>query len=612
MLRFSRPPRFPEFLRNPGGFRAATRDGGGDDGASERARQGVCGLSVRRLLLARAGRAMSEAWTLKEMEALGAENSDDDDDDGGGGDKVVEDSLSVIINQLRNLGQSGGDESEVYIQSAVPPSPYSTLPRQWSQHLSAPAGQPRCKRILTFAPDIHSQRQEEEDASCCVKAAELGLSMPCHYCVADTNSPSPEERCGDGEDDGGGCGDGVTAAGDVSYGDGWSPAPASTHGSYVAGRHGGGGADADGRHHHHHNHHNHYNHYNHQQQQQNHSHQRRRHGDEEELEAGRHHRWDAGGRDDVRHWNHAGPPRSWRLLEPFSTSSLEGDDSFELILREADADEMATARAALHKKEKRRRDGDGDGDGADRGAGKRRRGSGRLFCCRRRRRGSEPGGGDGGTGGRDGGRRCWRSLGSCALALLLAPCLAYAAFAALTWSAVAPGSAAAPTTAERLAYALRCGALALLPLVLGMLAVGLALLLRELRGGPAETSAVRAQRAFVSDTAHQLLLHQLAALVLALNVEPHFLPLVLVMAALFVISRLVFWATFRSCYAGFGFCLSFAPSLAMLCHALYCLFTLGPAGPHGGLAPGDGGHGGTGARAPPTPHVPPQVQWWGS
>ncbi|XP_061403063.1 uncharacterized protein LOC133362783 isoform X1 [Lethenteron reissneri] len=549
-----------------------------------------------------ASRTMSEAWTLKEMEALGGENGDDHD---GGGEKVVEDSLSVIINQLRNLGQSGGDESELYIQSAVPPSPYSTLPRQWSQHLPAPAAQPRCKRILTFAPDIHSQQQqEEEDASCCVKAAELGLSMPCHYCVADTNSSSPEERCGeDGEDGGGG---GVTT--DVSYDDGWSPAPASAHGSYVAGR----------RRHHHHNHHNHYNnnHYNHHQQQQlqqNHSHQRRRHGEEEE-EAGRHHRWDAGGdgggggggRDDVRHWNHAAPPRSWRLLEPFSTSSLEGDDSFELILREADADEMATVRAVLHKKEKRRRD-DGADDGADRGAGKRRRDSGRFFCCCRR--GSEPGGGDG-TGGRDGGRRCWRSLGSCALALLLAPCLAYAAFAALPWSALAPWRAAAPTTAERLAYALRCGALALLPLVLGMLATGLALLLRQLRGGAAGTSTVRAQRAFVSDTAQQLLLHLLAALVLALNVEPHFLPLVLVTAALFVISRLVFWATIRSCYAGFGFCLSFAPSLAMLCHALYCLFTLGPAGPHGGLD--DGGHGGTGARSPPPPHVPPEVQWWGS
>ncbi|KAM9353416.1 transmembrane protein 79-like [Symphorus nematophorus] len=139
----------------------------------------------------------------------------------------------------------------------------------------------------------------------------------------------------------------------------------------------------------------------------------------------------------------------------------------------------------------------------------------------------------------------------------------------------------------RLVYTLRCSVFAAIPIVLGWLVLGVS----RLRSGvirplfddmvkEAELQEVTVHRRFVSDSASLFLIYFLQLVVMAMYLSQEQLKLVPLLTVVFALGRLVYWvaAAFGSSIRGFGFGLSFLPSLAMMVANVYFIFTVEASG----------------------------------
>ncbi|XP_035991557.1 transmembrane protein 79 [Fundulus heteroclitus] len=139
----------------------------------------------------------------------------------------------------------------------------------------------------------------------------------------------------------------------------------------------------------------------------------------------------------------------------------------------------------------------------------------------------------------------------------------------------------------RLVYTLRCSVFAAVPIVLGWLVLGVS----RLRSGAtqpvtgedveeAELQEVTVHRRFISDSASLFLIYFLQLVVLAMYLSQEQLKLVPLLTIVFAFGRLAYWvaAAFGSTIRGFGFGLSFLPSVAMMVANFYFIFTVEAAG----------------------------------
>lgn len=139
----------------------------------------------------------------------------------------------------------------------------------------------------------------------------------------------------------------------------------------------------------------------------------------------------------------------------------------------------------------------------------------------------------------------------------------------------------------RLVYTLRCSVFATVPIVLGWLVLGISRLrsgairpLFEEEVKEAELQEVNVHRRFVSDSTSLFLIYFLQLVVMAMYLSQENLKLIPLLTIVFALGRLVYWvaAAFGSSIRGFGFGLSFLPSLSMMVANIYFIFTVEAAG----------------------------------
>ncbi|KAJ8335152.1 hypothetical protein SKAU_G00407910 [Synaphobranchus kaupii] len=180
-------------------------------------------------------------------------------------------------------------------------------------------------------------------------------------------------------------------------------------------------------------------------------------------------------------------------------------------------------------------------------------------------------------------------------------------FPFLVWGGYAflPFDAPVLNTAPlRLVYTLRCSVFAAVPIVLGVLVLGLSRLrfrsMKPLYEGGAQNREVGVHWRYVSDSLSLFLLYFLHLATMATYVSQDLLKLVPLLTIVFAFGRLVYWVSvaLQSPVRGVGFGLSFLPILAMMGANLYFIFTL------------EGGGGIFALEPPPTP-APPRGRWWG-
>ncbi|XP_014867031.1 PREDICTED: transmembrane protein 79 [Poecilia mexicana] len=163
----------------------------------------------------------------------------------------------------------------------------------------------------------------------------------------------------------------------------------------------------------------------------------------------------------------------------------------------------------------------------------------------------------------------------------------------------------------RLVYTLRCSVFAAAPVILGWLVLGVS----RLRSGStqpvvddvikeAELQEVSVHRRFISDSTSLFLIYFLQLVVMAMYLSQEQLKLVPLLTIVFAFGRLAYWlaAAFGSSLRGFGFGLSFLPSLVMMAANFYFIFTVESAGSVFGAAP------------PPDEPLPPPTgkqRFWG-
>uniref|UniRef100_A0A3P8SXT2 Transmembrane protein 79b n=1 Tax=Amphiprion percula TaxID=161767 RepID=A0A3P8SXT2_AMPPE len=163
--------------------------------------------------------------------------------------------------------------------------------------------------------------------------------------------------------------------------------------------------------------------------------------------------------------------------------------------------------------------------------------------------------------------------------------------------------------ALRLVYTLRCSVFAATPIVFGWMVLGVS----RLRTGvirplfddevkEAELQQVAVHRRFVSDSASLFLIYFLQLVVMAMYLSQEQLKLVPLLTIIFAFGRLVYWvaAAFGSSIRGFGFGLSFLPSVAMMAANFYFIFTVEASSSIFSEPPGE-------LQAPP----PGRQRFWG-
>ncbi|KAI5618226.1 transmembrane protein 79 [Silurus asotus] len=134
----------------------------------------------------------------------------------------------------------------------------------------------------------------------------------------------------------------------------------------------------------------------------------------------------------------------------------------------------------------------------------------------------------------------------------------------------------------RLVYTLRCSVFAVIPIVLGVLVLGVSRVrYRSLKPHcDGEVEEVNIHRRYVDDSVSLFLLHFLQLGVLAVYLNQNLLKLVPLLTIIFAIGRVVYWiaAAWGSSLRGFGFGFSFLPMLTMLVANLYFIFMADSAG----------------------------------
>ncbi|XP_026855847.2 transmembrane protein 79 [Electrophorus electricus] len=165
------------------------------------------------------------------------------------------------------------------------------------------------------------------------------------------------------------------------------------------------------------------------------------------------------------------------------------------------------------------------------------------------------------------------------MAALIFPVLVWGGYTFLPFDA--PLLDSAPL---RLVYTLRCSVFAVIPIVLGILVLGVSRLryssLKPQCDGEPEIEAVYVHRCYVEDSISLFLLYFLQLGVMAAYLSQELLKLVPLLTIIFAFGRLVYWiaAVWGSSVRGFGFGFSFLPMLAMLVANLYFIFMADSAG----------------------------------
>ncbi|XP_062847771.1 transmembrane protein 79 [Trichomycterus rosablanca] len=134
----------------------------------------------------------------------------------------------------------------------------------------------------------------------------------------------------------------------------------------------------------------------------------------------------------------------------------------------------------------------------------------------------------------------------------------------------------------RLVYTLRCSVFAVIPIVLGVLVLGVSRIhYRALQPLCDEKiDQVNIHRSYVDDSISLFLLYFLQLGVMAAYLDQNLLKLVPLLTIIFVFGRLVYWiaAACGSSLRGFGFGFCFFPMLTMLVANLYFIFMTDSAG----------------------------------
>ncbi|XP_051577766.1 transmembrane protein 79 [Myxocyprinus asiaticus] len=140
------------------------------------------------------------------------------------------------------------------------------------------------------------------------------------------------------------------------------------------------------------------------------------------------------------------------------------------------------------------------------------------------------------------------------------------------------------STPLRLVYTLRCSVFAVIPIVLGMLVLGISRLryrsLRPRFEGEREVKQVAVHQRYVEDSISLFLLFFLQLAVMSAYLSQDWLKLVPLLTIVFALGRLLYWiaAACDSSVRGVGFGFSFLPMLAMLVANIYFLFISDSAG----------------------------------
>ncbi|XP_026083238.1 transmembrane protein 79-like [Carassius auratus] len=185
--------------------------------------------------------------------------------------------------------------------------------------------------------------------------------------------------------------------------------------------------------------------------------------------------------------------------------------------------------------------------------------------------------------------RCCSSGGSCRDALKLGASMFTSAliFPLLVWGGYvflpfdAPLLDSAPL---RLVYTLRCSVFAVIPIVLGMLVLGVSRLryrsLKPRFEGEGEIKQVAVHQRYVEDSVSLFLLYFLQLAVMAAYLNQNLLKLIPLLTIIFAFGRLLYWvaAACDSSVRGVGFGFSFLPMLVMLVANLYFIFLSESAG----------------------------------
>ncbi|KAK9961042.1 hypothetical protein ABG768_008860 [Culter alburnus] len=136
----------------------------------------------------------------------------------------------------------------------------------------------------------------------------------------------------------------------------------------------------------------------------------------------------------------------------------------------------------------------------------------------------------------------------------------------------------------RLVYTLRCSVFAVIPIVLGMLVLGVSRLwyrsLKPRFEGEREVKQVAVHQRYVEDSISLFLLYFLQLAVMAAYLNQDLLKLIPLLTIVFAFGRLLYWvaASCGSSLRGVGFGFSFLPMLAMLVANLYFIFLSDSAG----------------------------------
>ncbi|XP_078279979.1 uncharacterized protein LOC144607181 [Rhinoraja longicauda] len=216
--------------------------------------------------------------------------------------------------------------------------------------------------------------------------------------------------------------------------------------------------------------------------------------------------------------------------------------------------------------------------------------------------------GAGGSGGPGGWRCCpccpccsapqLKAISSVFVALLFIPWILYGLYVFVPFD-----PPPCPDLTSRITYTLRCNIVAITPVLLGVV-VGSLSRLCSTAIDPLDTNvrAVLIHQRYVGNSIEQFLIYFINMVVMATYLHQEHLKIIPILSGLFAVARLLYWVTagLGSAYRGFGFGLTFFPTLAMLAYNCYCMYELGLD--HYFIPAENGG---------PTRAPAPRLRWWG-
>ncbi|XP_048415918.1 uncharacterized protein LOC125465937 isoform X2 [Stegostoma tigrinum] len=160
-----------------------------------------------------------------------------------------------------------------------------------------------------------------------------------------------------------------------------------------------------------------------------------------------------------------------------------------------------------------------------------------------------------------------------------------------------------PDLTSRMTFTLRCNVIAIAPVLFGVV-IGSLSRLCSTAIDPLDTNvrAVLIHQRYVGNSIEQFTLYFINMAVMATYLHQEHLKIIPILAGLFAVARLIYWITagLGSAYRGFGFGLTFFPTLAMVAYNLYCMYELGLD--HYFIPAENGG---------PTRAPAPRLRWWG-